>query len=241
MKEFLFNNSNFEKVVRKAVNIFDRSITEDDVKKIEVLDCTDFDFSNEDFPILIKFEKLKELALSTPYERMNFLKSLTNLEDLYLEVWNNDNVLAFNDFKNAKSLKSLHISGGAYSNINLINLEHLQALKSLKYLGLHEFGNVNLAPLENMLQLEEFYCGYGNVFNIEVVQTLKNLKTLTLIDFSVENLNFLDSFPDDIELELCGIEVKEGIDIEYLKRFTNADISEITVGRKMIIGSDGLK
>ena len=80
-----------------------------------------------------------------------------------------------------------------------------------------------------------------NVFNIEVVQTLKNLKTLTLIDFSVENLNFLDSFPDDIELELCGIEVKEGIDIEYLKRFINADISEITVGRKMIIGSDGLK
>ena len=54
-------------------------------------------------------------------------------------------------------------------------------------------------------------------------------------------MNFLDSFPDDIELELCGIEVKEGIDIEYLKRFTNADISEITVGRKMIIGSDGLK
>ena len=80
-----------------------------------------------------------------------------------------------------------------------------------------------------------------SVFNIEVVQTLKNLKTLTLIDFSVENLNFLDSFPDDIELELCGIEVKEGIDIEYLKRFTNADISEITVGGKIIIGSDGLK
>ena len=33
MEEFLFHNSDFENVVRKSVNIFDRSITEDDVKK----------------------------------------------------------------------------------------------------------------------------------------------------------------------------------------------------------------
>ena len=163
------------------------------------------------------------------------------MEDLYIENWNEYNICAFNDFKNLPKLKNLTVSGGTYSGIQFINLENLLPLSNLKSLSLHEFGFVNLLPLANYTQLENFYCGYGNrVVNISVIENFSALKSLSLLGFKLKNLDFLDALPNNLELELCGLELDEEINVNKLKRFTNYDISEITVKGRMIIGSDGL-
>ena len=64
MKNLSFYSIDFENAVRNSVNIFDRPITEEDVKSIEILDCSHFEFSNFDFENLIKFTNLKNLSLS---------------------------------------------------------------------------------------------------------------------------------------------------------------------------------
>jgi len=226
----VFYNKMFENAVREALNVFEGPLYRNDVEKITQLELADFDFEAEDFATLIKFKNLKKLDISAFAWKLNFLKAFPELEDLHIEVWNNDNILAFNDFKNLHKLKSLTVSGGMYSTIQFINLENLQPLNLLKSLSLHEFGFVNLQPLANCSQIEEFYCRYGKrVANISVVKNFTSLKSLTLIGLKLDNLDFLDAFPDDIYLELCGLEITEPVNVDKLKRFNNADICEITV------------
>ena len=241
MSQILFCNKQFENTVRQALNVFDRPIFDEDVEKITELDLLDFSFQSEDFAILIKFKKLISLAISTSAWKFSFLKALHNLEDLYIENWNEYNICAFNEFKNLPKLKNLTVSGGTYSDIQFINLENLLPLNHLKSLSLHEFGFVNLLPLANYTQLESFYCGYGRrVANISVIEKFSALKSLSLLGLKLKNLDFLNALPNNLKLEICGLELDEEINVDKLRRFTNYDISEITVQGRMIIGGDGL-
>lgn len=229
MTEILFHNKYFENIVRNVLMIFDRPIFSEDIEKITELNLLDFNFQSEDFSALIKFKNLISLSISTSAWEFKFLKSLHNLEDLYIENYNHFNICAFDDFKNLPKLNSLTVSGGDYSDMQFINLENLLLLNHLKKLSLHEFGFVNLLPLAECTQLEHFYCGYGKrVANISVIENFSSLKSLTLIGLELKNLDFLDAFPDDLELELCGLNITEETNIGKLDRFFNADISEIT-------------
>ncbi len=126
------------------------------------------------------------------------------------------------------NLRELVVSGGDVSSIDYKNLEGLTVLKKLERLVLHEFGSVDLRPLRSMPWLKGFYCGYANeIFDIEAISALPNLEELTLIDVEMDNLDFLNSFPDTLVIELCGLRVKNGIDHSKLSRFTEGDFEEI--------------
>ena len=114
------------------------------------------------------------------------------------------------------------------SSIDYKNLEGLVGLNNLESLTLHEFGTVDLRPLRRMPWLKGVYCGYANeVYDIDAIAELCSLEALTLIDVEMDNLDFLDKFPESLVIGLCGLRVKQGIDRSKLSRFTEGDFDEI--------------
>lgn len=229
----VFHHWEFEQQVRAQLGIFERPIFPSDAEKVEWLDLSNFDFRKEDEPTLSQFSGLKSLAICTRSERYPFLGSMPLLETLDLDCGNRGNQVDFREFRCLKRLRELYVSGGDYSNCNYVNLDALVELKGLCLLHLHEFGAVDLRPLGGVPWLTDFYCGYANrVSHVETIGQLKKLETLCLIDIEVDTLAFLDSLPDSLSLDLCGVEVRSGFDPECFLRFAQYEICEMTVGGK---------
>ena len=229
--ELSFHNSKFEQEVRTRLNIFDRAITDADAKLVTELDLTNFYVEDEDVETLLHFNNLKILALEMKSKDSGFWQHFPRVEALYWITWGGD--IDFEVFSHMHTLKSLTVSGGDYSSIGFKNLDALIPLKILEHLELHEFGSVDLAPLRAMKQIKSLAVRYSHqVQNIDVIGAMTQLEELTLDGLAVDNLDFLDTLPNNIALEMCGIQVpkRENIDIKKWKRFTNRDICEIEVG-----------
>ena len=228
--ELLFHNSEFEKEVRKQLNIFDRTITDADALLVNELDLT-LDYAiYKDLTTLLHFKNLKSLALEMGCQDDKFWKNFPKLEDLCWITWGAN--VDFSIFSCLHNLKFLTVSGGDYSSIAFEKLEALVPLEKLEYLQLHEFGPVDLAPLENMKQLKTLLVRYSDeVKNIEVIGTMTQLKTLHLDGLLVDNLDFLDTLPDDLDIEMCGNQIlgTKTVDVSKWKRFKKRDICEIQV------------
>lgn len=227
-KELKFYNAEFEQVVRHELLVSDRPITDEDALKVFDLDCFDFTFDSRDYEALSAFKNLDYLTINTRADELDFLKELPALEELNIVIWGVENVVDFKRFSHLVHLRELEVSGGDLSSIDYKNLEGLIELKNLESLTLHEFGTVDLSPLCSMPWLKSLYCGYANeVYNIDAIATLSALKSLTLIDIEMEDLDFLDSFSDNLIVGLYGIKVKNGIDYSKLSRFADGDFDEI--------------
>ena len=227
-KELIFYHPEFEKVVRHELLISDRAITDEDALNVFDLDCSNFTFDSKDYDALSAFKNLDWLTINTRADELDFLKELPLLEKLNLETWGGDSTVDFNCFSHLVHLRDLFVSGGDLSSIDYRNLEGLVELKNLESLTLHEFGTVDLYPLRRMTWLKGLYCGYANeVYDIDAIAELCNLEALTLIDVEMDNLDFLDKFPDSLIIELCGLRVKQGIDRSKLSRFAEGDFDEI--------------
>lgn len=227
-KELIFYHPEFEQVVRHGLLISDRAITDEDALNVFDLDCSNFTFDSRDYDALSAFKNLDCLTINTRANELGFLKNLPLLEELSLETWGGNNSVDFHCFSHLVHLRELFVSGGTVSSIDYKNLEGLAGLKNLERLALHEFGAVDLRPLRRMPWLKELFCGYAKeVYDIDAIAELCNLEALTLIDVEMDNLGFLDKFPDSLIIELCGLRVKQGIDRSKLSRFTEGDFDEV--------------
>ena len=225
-----FYHSEFEQEVRERLSILDRDITEKDALLVSELDLTNFDFKDEDIETLFLFSNLISLSINIRAQDPFFWSHFPKLRDLYWCCRGSE--IDFDVFSNMKNLTALMVSGGDYSSIKFKRLDSLIKLNHLEELILHEFGSVDLAPLENMPRLKHFSLLYADsVKSIETVGKLCWLESLSLCGLYVDNLDFLDSLPDHIEIELCGIEIygKKKVDILKWKRFVKRDICEISV------------
>ena len=201
--------------------------TMDDVASVTFLDFSMIDFEPEYLDALCLFHNLKSLAICIHAEDLSFLSSFPQFEDLDLVCWNKRNCVAFKYFACLKELSYLYVSGGDISSIAYWNLDALIELKHLRDLTLHEFGEVDLAPLAKMPWIESFFCGYADrVIHPEAIGQISGLKELELVDFEVDNLDFLDQLDRDLSLDLCAIRSKDIFRPEQLKRFRKVDISE---------------
>ena len=225
-----FCHPEFEQEVREQLGIFDRDITEQDALSVSELDLSNFDFKNEDIETLFLFSNLISLDINIGEQDSFFWNHFSKLQDLYWCCWGSE--IDFSVFSNMNRLKLLTVSGGDYSSMKLTGLESLIQLRHLEELILHEFGAVDLSPLESMTQLKHFSLLYtDSARNVEIIGKLHWLESLTLRGLYVDNLNFLDSLPNHIELELCGIEIygRKNVDVLKWKRFEKRDICEISV------------
>lgn len=241
-KTLVFHHPEFEEEVRQQLQIFDRPIDPSDAAKVTQLDLSNFDFLAEDEPLLENFCHVKILCINTGSEDHSFLQWLPMLETLDMVCWNRRNAVDFRVFRHLKNLAWLFVSGGSSSDIDFLNLGALTDLHSLRNLRLHEFGTVDLKPLEQLPWLTDLFCGYANeVRNVESIGTLKNLKELELVDIKVENLEFLDALPDDLSLELCGVDVRTGFAPDQLRHFAEYDVCEMFVDGEEISCTMGSK
>lgn len=218
-----FHHREFELAVRENIKIFDRPIEESDLLQVESLDCSNFDFLDEDLVTLKKCSALKSLVINIGVISLEFLAALPKLEDLYLVYWGAP--VDFRAFSCLQNLESLVVSGGDYSSIPFIETEALASMKKLTSLSFHEFGTVDLSFLESMPWLEEFFCGWPNkVTNVSSIGKLIRLQKLTLMDMYLDDLNFLDTLPDTVTLDFI-VEVKNsGYRPEKLRRFIRSEI-----------------
>ena len=227
-KELKFYDPGFEEVVRCELHIADRPITEEDALKAHTLDCLDFFFDPRDYDALSAFKNLTQLSISMNTNKLDFLREFPLLEELTLEMLSSDGYVDFMHFSCLPHLEELIVSGGDLSDIDYKNLEGLIDLKKLESLLLHEFGTVDLRPLRRMPWLKNLYCGYANaVYDIDAIASLPDLEALTLVDVKMENLDFLDAFPDTLTLKLSWIQVKNGINYDKLSRFVAGDFNDI--------------
>lgn len=225
-----FCHSEFEQEVRERLNVFDRDLTDADASLVRELDLTNFDFKDDDIETLFLFSNLTSLSINIGQQDLYFWNHFSKLKVLYWCCWGFE--IDFAVFSNMKDLAYLMVSGGVYSSIKFNSLDSLIQLPRLEELLLHEFGSVDLAPLENMPQLKHFSLLYtDSVQNIEAVGKMYWLESLDLSGLYIDNLDFLDSLPEHVELELCGIEIygRKEVDVLKWKRFKNRDICEIWV------------
>ncbi len=229
-KELTFHRPEFEKEVRDRLKIYDRAVTAEDARQVRELDLSNFNFSDEDSETLFYFSNLRLLNIVAGECCLSFWNHFPKMKELHWECWGSG--LDFTAFANMHDLNWLCVSGGDYSGMDLKNLNALASLRKLEYLILHEFGCVDLAPLVKMPQLKGLELLYANkVENIEAIGMMNWLKRLELRGLYVENLDFLDRLPADVQLDMCGIEISdhESLDVRKWKRFTNRDICEIEV------------
>ena len=227
-KELKFYHREFEMVVREELLIKDRPITDEDALNVFDLDFSNFTFDSRDYEALSAFKNLDWLVINTRADDLSFLRDLPLLEELVLETWGGNNAVDFTCFSHLEHLRELTVSGGDVSSIDFKNLEALHSLKNLTSLTLHEFGTVDLRPLRSMPWLTGLYCGYANeVYDIEAIATLPHLEALTLIDIEMDNLDFLDVFPDSLVICMTGLKVRQGVNYDKLKRFYEGDFDEL--------------
>lgn len=237
MRELIFHNHDFEEVIRNTLQVYDRPLCTSDAASVLALDGSDFWMDEEDYETLAAFCNLKELYVEAFPAILPFIGKLTQLESLSLVL--NADTVDLRYIADLKKLKQLFVSGGDYSSMNILHLDALTEMDDLEELSLHEFGSVDLKPLEKMTQLTCFFCGYANqVQHLSSVATLTNLTELRLVDIKAESLDFLDSLPDTIELDLCGTKVLKNYDLQKLKRFAKYDLSEMIIAGKSVLPQD---
>ena len=232
-----FHHHMFELNVREALNRPDGPISAEEVAGITELFCNDFDFDPDDLDTLKMFVNLESLSIHIGNIDLSFFSAFQKLRTFSLFYWSDQYVIDFSGFADMPVLETLYVCGGDISSINLINLTALESCKHLKKLCLIEFGTVDLSFLKHMPSLESFICGYGDqVKGIESIGMLPKLRRLELDQIEIENLDFLDSLPDELTLDLCACEVHEGIDLKKMQRFSKLALCDMTVNGKPVTG-----
>lgn len=234
MNELRFFKKDFEDEVRRSLQVYDRPLTEKDALFLYGLDCSNFTFNFEDCDTLCMFKNLDRLDINIGFEDLSFLTKLQNLEVLGIEFYRDNFDCAY--LLPLKKLEIVFISGGDISGFKFHNFEALTKLPNLKDIGLHEFGAVDLSALKDMLHLKAFFCGWADkVNNIEAISNLVHLEHLRLIDVTIPNLDFMRSLPNEMALELCGVNILDSVDLEELKRFKECDLDEIEINGERVV------
>lgn len=233
-REMIFHNRNFEYEARQALHIYDRPLRCSDVGQITELDCSMFEFSLEDSENLCMFHRLRILAINAHTDILEAVNSLICLEKLYLTCWNGQgNVFDLLRICHLSKLKTLCVSGGDLSTMEIANLHGLANFPDLHTFSLHEFGTVDLSMVSAVPELKRFCCSFGKkVISVEAVTGLQRLQQLELTGLALDNLDFLDALPAGLTVRLYELELEQQTDLAKLNRFHNLEMENISFRKK---------
>lgn len=164
--------------------------------KIEYLDLSNQNLTNQDIENLGKFTKLKRLSLSNNnISDISCLSTLNSLEELDLYNNNVEDVSALSDMH---SLYKLNLT---YNNIS--DISDISELENMQVLWLSYNNISDISALENMEYLEEVVLDNNKITNIESLRDKTCLKELYLNDNYF--LNKFDALTECTSLKILNI------------------------------------
>ncbi len=240
----VFHNTVLEKEIRKKLCIPEGPINMSDLQKITALECIPVSglyseeglYDEKDMEILRNCNNLEGLTLNIWKTDLSFIRSFPRLKWLVLGHWSGSKDWDFNVLRECTMLEELTIDGHLTLKGEYYVINNLVPLQTLKYLSVRLFGGLDLKFLEGMTSLEhiDFREG-GKLIHTESIKSLKNLKSLSLDELSLDSLDFIDALPDDIDLTLGGLRVRDDFDLSSLKRFKECDAEELIINGKFYL------
>lgn len=173
----------------------------------------------EDLSFLAHMEKLESLNLHCVFNAD--FQQLENLEKLSsLELYVGDNLKNIECLGNLSGLSDLKLENGSLHNENLVNLEFLKGLKSLRNLSLINIEVESIKPVKE-LTLKEL--SLSNVINAEGGLELESIGELGTLEYlCLENM------------ALCSVEPLRKLDsLEYLM-LDNVDVQDIEPLKELV-------
>ncbi|AZR72907.1 hypothetical protein BBF96_05585 [Anoxybacter fermentans] len=198
----VFEDSNLEKAVRKAINKPVGSITKEDVKGLDSLDAS-----------VMEIKSLKGIENLTALTRLNLsrtgisdisnLSGLTNLKYLYLSY---NEIKDITVLSNLKNLQEVNLSNNQINNVD--DLVWL-AGKSLTVLNLG--GNLisDIQKLSKLTTLEKLMLNNNNISDISALSLLTNLKELDLCGNQITSISALDKLKNLEKLNLSNNQISD--------------------------------
>ena len=158
-------------------------------QKIDYLWLSSGDWGDFAFLKTIK-ENIKILRLTTDCPDLQGLHTLSNLEDLTLDVVTK----SFLDFSMFPKLKRCHIFWNPNFSFNLFEL------KALEFLSIRYFGGNSFQPFSNLENLLELEIMESKLFTLDGVAKLQKLQNLVL--YNLKKLSNIDelSYLQDLKL-----------------------------------------
>lgn len=195
---------------------------------------------------LVKLPYLKELIIKDyPFDSINFLASLSNLETLNLtscrfpakelEIiaglpslkhlsMNDCGLSTLSGLENAHGLISLDLSENT-----IRNLEPLGSLINLQSINLSSNAVTNLSALSGLTNLESLDVSYNVLSSLSPIATCRNLKILLANNNTVANLDALDNLPN---LEKLNVHKNALADVSVLSACTA--LVELDIGSNTV-------
>lgn len=207
-RELHFHYPDFEEALREALSKPEGAITEADLLRVEVLYCSEFSFSPEDYATLHLCTNLKELGIEQ-----------------------HDGGFDFSLLTPLKSLHFLTVCGSIFSStLTFTNVSALAQLPCLEELFILDFDTIDLTDIKQVPQLTWLEVGWSrSVTGLDSVLCLPNLKHICVADTVVPSLSFVNQLDSETELELLSVETDEPFDVENLKRFSRLKVENLRI------------
>ncbi len=137
----------------------------------------------KDISPVAKMTQLRTFTVGDNVEDISPLKSLKNLELLYIVSKNSIDICHIKDLK---KLDSLSLEGG-----NISNIDCLKNLSNITYLSLEKMPLKDLSVLKNFKNLEFLSLKDIPVESIDSIESLKKLKIIGLVNTNVKDISVL--------------------------------------------------
>ncbi|GAF65016.1 hypothetical protein BTS2_1913 [Bacillus sp. TS-2] len=210
-----FENEKLDEAVAKGLGVYERNVTEADMKSLEGISIDKAELKTLDG--LQHAVNLKSLhAYDNEISDISVLRDLKHLTDLTLGYNNLEDISALEELI---ELKHLNIQDNQLSN-----LDSLKGLTNLKELFLSYNQIKDISGLNNLKQLEWIYLKRNQISNIEPLSELTNVRYLQLGNNEINDISPLSKLNQLESLQLRNNQITS---IDALANLTGLENLEL--------------
>lgn len=246
----VFDDSEFEKLIRYYIGKDTGIITPEDMEKITRIEDEHFSITSirgiEYCKNITHLTIARGYGNSTNVTDLSYVADLTKLKLLFIA----GNMKEINSLKKLTNLEILKLDGCLASDISVVaNMKKLKELKFYPY-NVYENPRVlnDLSPVSGLTLLEDLYIGEYSLVDISALSGLTNMKYLNIMNNNIKDISALQNMKDLEVLnmyrnEILGIKSLAGmtklrdINMQY-NQVSDVEILSTLTGLKSIIASD---
>ena len=218
-----WQDENLETFMRETTGIMDGDIMLSDVWELRSLEMEAKNASTiTNISALSELTNLTVLELPCGLQDISPLRSLTNLQYLYLE---NNQISDFSALSNLTNLRSLTLYNNQISDISALS-SALSGLTNLKRLNLSINQISDISALSGLVSLEQLQLGSNQISDISALSSLSNLKRLDLYSNQISDISALSGLINLEQLYLNSNQISDINALSGLTKVTFLDLKE---------------